>query len=87
MAGGGRMTRKAHNPKRGNRYTTPNMTAREAQTLDGCIRKMVNVSRAMKARGVYYPTTDELDNAIQSAVNSIVRGGRMDEVSPWPREG
>ena len=76
------MTKKAKKPTTGNRYTGSNMTAREAQTIDGCIRKMNNILIAMKDRGVYIRTTDELNKAIQHAVNAVIQGNRMEEISP-----
>ena len=76
------MTQKAKQPKTGNRYTNVNMTAREAQTLNGCLRKMTNILEDMKNRGVWMLTTDRLEEGIQKIVESVVEGDRMEELSP-----
>lgn len=76
------MTKQAKNPKTGNRYTGANMTAREAQTLDGFIRKMNNIMIQMRKRGVYVKTRTDLGIAMQATVDCVVNEGRMDEISP-----
>ena len=58
------------------------MTAREAQTLDGCIRKMNNILIQMRKRGVNVKTRTDLGFAIQATVDTVVNAGRMEEISP-----
>ena len=77
------MTKKAATRKKGNRYTSVNMTAREAQTLTGCLRKLIVVRKAMESRGVWTLTVEQLKMAEQRIVNSIVEGDRLDELKPY----
>lgn len=74
------MTKKAATRKKANRYTAVNMTAREAQTLIGCLRKMKKVRMTMQKRGVWAGTTEQLQMAEARIMNSIREGQRMDEV-------
>ena len=75
------MTKKAATRKKGNRYTAVNMTAREAQTLIGCLRKMMKVRTTMEKRGVWAGTTEQLAMAEARIMNSIREGQRMDELN------
>lgn len=77
------MTKKASTRKKGNRYTTVNMTAREAQTVAGCLRKLIVIRKAMQSRGVWVMTTDEMKKAEQALVDAIMKGDRLDELKPY----
>ena len=66
--------------KGGNRFTGANMTAREAQTLVGMLRKIRNMQVQMKNRGVYIGTRDRLDVVYQQLIDTILTGDRLDEI-------
>ena len=74
------MTQPAKEPKRGNRFTGSNMTAREAQTLVGCMRKMRNMMIQMDQRDVYVGTRNKLAVAYQQLVDTILAGNRLEEI-------
>ena len=75
------MTRPAASPRRGNRWNTPTMTAREAQTMVGCIRKLNNLSIQMRDRGVSHVASDRIDAAIVKLIQSLKVGNRLDELN------
>jgi hypothetical protein len=77
------MTKRASTRKHGNRYTGANMTAREAQTLAGALRKITVVRKAMEKRQVFQFTVDQLKMAEQRIVNSIMKADRLDELKPF----
>lgn len=72
--------RPAKKPKTGNRWTGSNMTAREAQTLVGCLRKMNNMLVQMDEREVYLGTRNNLAVAYQAIVDTILAGDRLEEI-------
>lgn len=71
---------KAKQPKTGNRHTGSNMTAREAQTLVRCMRKMINISYNMNERGVYVGTRTKMSQAYQAIIDAILAGDRLEEI-------
>jgi hypothetical protein len=63
----------------GNRYTGSRMTAREAQTLAGILKKMRVLERQMEARGLHYYTIklEEARNLIFWTVQDAGRGQEL----------
>jgi len=50
--------------RRGNRYTQPMMTQREANTINGCINKLKTLLKQFQDRGIYILRQQELITAI-----------------------
>ena len=64
----------------GNRYTGARMTAREAQTLTGIMRKLRIMQLQMEQRGVWIGTTRHLIDAHDVLLSAILDAGRSAEL-------
>ena len=63
-----------------NRYTGADMTAREAQTLIGIMKKLRVLEKQMNARDIYAPTVKKLTDAEQLILSAILESGRANEI-------
>ena len=74
------MTRRAKQPKHGNRYTGAQMTAREAQTIVGCMRKLRKLLTDMEKRSVFVGVTSRIEDAHEMLLDAIMSGNRSSEL-------
>lgn len=65
--------------RHGNRYSHPQMTAREANTLGGCWYKINKVLQAQQKRGVYILRTSELQEILELLELNAFRQDRLDD--------
>ena len=73
------MTDRAKKPKTGNRYTTTNMRARQAQSLVGALKKIKTVR---DADNIPIMVRRKLEEGFQAVIDAIVQGDRMSELPP-----
>ena len=73
----------AKHRKTGNRHTGKNLTARQAQTIVGCIFKLNKIEDDL---GKVWAEI-KIGAARQALVDIIVQGGRMDEIPPRAIQG
>ena len=71
------MTRRAKKPTTGNRFTTTNMRARQAQTIVGCIAK---ISKVSEADNIPSSVRTRLENALVELIIAVRLGDREEEL-------
>lgn len=69
---------RAKHRKTGNKHTGRSLTARQAQTIVGCIYKLNKIQSDLDKAWADYA----IHNARQALVDVIVKGDRMDEIPP-----
>lgn len=62
--------------RRGNRYTQPMMTQREADTINRCVAKLSTLLKQFDRRGVYIVRQQELMKAIAVLQKSVRESNR-----------
>lgn len=73
------MMKEAKERRHGNRYTHPQMTAREANTLGGCWFKINKILQAQQKRSVYIMRTKELQEILDLLEKNALRQDRLDD--------
>jgi len=73
------MMPRAKDRRHGNRYSYPQMTAREANTLGSCYYRINKVLQAQQKRGVFYVRTHELEKVLDILKHNAFKQDRFED--------